>query len=701
MKFSKSSSFLLFSSVILLSIAPLCAQKIRLRSIITPDCGVTSTLKFADIYADGNIAVMGGYACKGAFIFDISDPDHPKLASWYDPTPNQTFLEAIVIGNRGYFGSGGPTPSGSPGSGEGVHIVDLSDPYHPALLGKVNSSIGNGFNGLHEMVVFDQNGQRYLIENYNSFATKLIKVINVTDPASPVFVRDIDPTEVSWVHAVHIRGNRMFTSGWGTSSARGRTEIYDISNIQTQAPQLLGYVEDPNSSVTSGNNMHSSWTSEDGKYLYSAREVTNSNGPNPGDVRTYDISDPAVPVLVNRVSMSDLGLNAITPHNPVVSGGKLYVSWYQAGLQVFDISAPSQPKRLGQYDTYEQTFLPRPNSKKVVDESWDIICGRDNLQNTLPTSYNGAWAVFPFLGEDRVLIGDLNAGLLIVDVSGTNSAARNGNSDFDGDRKTDLSVYTPGSGTWYFENTSSGNLEARPWGLPDDQPTPGDYDGDGKADVAVFRPSDGYWYVKTAAGEIQFISWGQDGDIPVPADYDSDGKTDAAVFRPSTGYWYIRQSTLGVKFVSWGQAGDKPLAGDYDGDGKADLAVFRPSSGYWYVIQSSSSVPVFVSFGAAEDKPLAGDFTGDGRSDYAVYRPSTGYWYVLDASGQSIIYFSWGLPTDTPVPADYDGDGKADFAVYRPNESVWYIVNSSTGGFNFRQFGQVGDKPSPAASNPQ
>ena len=154
------------------------AQKVRLRSRITPDCGVTSDLKFADIWADGNIAVMGSYNCRGAFIFDVSNPDAPTLASWYNPAPNQAFLEAIVIGDRGYFGSGGQGPS-SPSSGDGVHIVDLTNPQNPVLLGKVNSSTGGGFSGIHEMVIFDQGGQRYLIENYNGFANKLQKVINI------------------------------------------------------------------------------------------------------------------------------------------------------------------------------------------------------------------------------------------------------------------------------------------------------------------------------------------------------------------------------------------------------------------------------------------------------------------------------------------------------------------------------------------
>ncbi|MEQ1765652.1 MAG: hypothetical protein ABL984_21165, partial [Pyrinomonadaceae bacterium] len=291
------------------------AQKVRLRSRITPNCGVVTALKFADIWADGNIAVMGSYHCRGAFIFDVSNPDAPTLANWYNPSPNQSFLEAIVIGNRGYFGSGGQGPT-SPTTGDGVHIVDLTNPQTPVLLGKVNSTTGGGYSGIHEMAVFDQGGQRFLIENYNSFATKILKVINITDPAAPVFVRDITPTEIAWVHAMHIRGNKMYTSGWGTGSVKGRTEIYDISNIASQAPNLLGFIEDANASASNGNNMHSSWTSENGNYLYSAREVTNSNGASPGDVRVYDVSNPATPLLVNRVTMADLGLNAVTPHNP-------------------------------------------------------------------------------------------------------------------------------------------------------------------------------------------------------------------------------------------------------------------------------------------------------------------------------------------------------------------------------------------------
>ena len=679
------------------------AQKVRLRSKITPSCGTSSLLKFADIWADGNIAVMGSYNCRGAFIFDISNPDAPTLANWYNPSPNQSFLEAIVIGSRGYFGSGGQGP-GSPTTGDGVHLVDLTNPASPVLLGKVNATTGGGFNGIHEMVILDQGGRRFLIENYNGFANKLLKVIDITDPAAPVFIRDLDPTEISWVHAVHIRGSKLYTSGWGTSSVRGRTEIYDISNIATQAPTLLGFIEDANASVSNGNNMHSSWTSEDGNYLFSAREVTNSNGPSPGDVRVYDVSNPATPLLIDKVTMTDLGLNAVTPHNPVVMGNKLYVSWYQAGMQVFDISTPADLKRIGQYDTYPAPFraeqAAKSRSKSLSDEPWDIICGRDSLQNSLPTTYNGTWAVFPFLGADKVLIGEMNEGLLIVDTTKVTSPVKNVVSDFDGDGKTDLSRFSPGNGSWTVERSSDQTQFGFSWGIADDVIVPADYDGDGKSDVAIWRPADGTWWIHGSAGQISVLQFGLAGDIPVAGDFDADGKGDIAVWRPNGGVWYILQSTLGLRITQWGMVGDKPVTADWDGDGKTDIAVFRPSEGIWFVIPSSTSIATHAYWGIAGDRPIGGDFNGDGRSEYTIYRPSEGLWYVLDGAAGTYFAVPWGLAEDIPVAGDYDGDSKMDLSVYRPSEGNWYRLNSSDISFSGFHFGQTGDRPAPASANP-
>jgi hypothetical protein len=670
--------------------ADVAAQKVRLRSQITPNCNSgTSRLKFADIYADGNIAVQGTYQCRGAFIYNVSNPDAPTLSAWYNPGNNQQFLEAIVVGNRGYFGSG---------NGGGVHIVDLTNPTTPVLLGIVNTTSGNGFASIHEMVVFSQNGATYLIENFNGFSNKLLKVINVSNPAAPVFIRDINPTEVSWVHAMHIRGNRMFTSGWGTSTTRGRTEIYDITNINTQAPALLGFIEDP-TSTTAGNSMHSSWSSEDGNFLYSCRETSNGNG----DVRVYNVSNPAQPLLVKRIGMNDLNLNAVTPHNPVVMGNKLYVAWYQAGLQVFDVGTnPTDPKRVGQYDTFQPQFAPPEEETQnlLSAEPWDIVCASDNLQNALPTSYDGNWAVFPFLGEDKVLAGDLTNGLLVLDVTGANALPKNQVSDFDGDGKTDISVYTPATGVWSIESSSPGTTGVTQFGASGDKIEAGDYDGDGKSDIAVWRPSEGVWYVLGSTRGFFAAQFGASGDVPVAGDYDADGKTDFAVFRPSNGAWYIQQSTLGFRATQFGVSTDKPMVGDFEGDGKTDLAVWRPSNGTWYILQSSSSLLIGAQFGVSTDKPLTGDFDGDTKTDLVVYRPGEGSWYILNSQTNSLGVYRFGVASDMPIPADYDGDGKTDVAVFRATENAWYRLNSTNGAFVARNFGQSGDVPSPSSVQP-
>ncbi len=656
------------------------ALPVRLRSEIAPPCtsGSGANFKYADLFASGNIAVQGSYGCRGAFIYDITNPDAPVLASWYNPGNNQQFLEAIVVGNRGYFGSG---------NGGGVHIVDLTNPSSPVLLGNVNSTSGSGHNSIHEMVVFDQNGGTFLVENFNSLSTKTIKIINVTNPAAPVFVRNITPTEPQWVHAMVVRGNRMFFSGWGNSTNAGRTEIYDISNITTQTPTLLGFVTDT-TGVTNGNNMHSAWPSDDGNWLYSCREVTQSNGPTPGDLRVYDISNPAAPVLRNSIGMAALGLNAVTPHNPVVMGNYLYVAWYQAGLQIFNISNKANPVRVGQYDTFPGAFAPPAQEKEVLAnaEPWDLVCGSNFIENFLPTTYDGAWAVYPYLGQSKVLIGDLARGLLIVDTSLISSPTRVLIATPDA-RGTNVSIFSPATGAWQMEVDT--RMDAAGFRQAGDIIVSADYDGDEVSDFAVFRPSNGTWHIQESKAGRVLVRFGMSGDIPVPADYDADGRADVAVWRPSTGMWYIMQSIVGFRAQQWGAVGDKPLTGDYDGDGKADVAVWRPSNGTWYVLPSTAAIPVHQAFGQSGDRPLNADFDGNGTSDFAVYRPSSGSWYIFDSVTRDFTAYNFGTAEDMPVPVDYDRDGKSDIAVFRPSANARYGINSSTGEFFADQLSRI------------
>lgn len=308
-----------------------------------------------------------------------------------------------------------------------------------------------------------------------------------------------------------------------------------------------------------------------------------------------------------------------------------------------------------------------------------------------------------------ILLGFLTASVgLANDNASTN---RNPVADFDGDGKSDISVFRPSNGYWYISK-SSGGYSFLQWGLGTDRLVPGDYDGDGRTDLAVYRIGagvspfnsvDNTWYILRSSDNTYIgRQWGKSGsnedDQPVPADYDGDGKTDLAVYPVNdavgdSSYFLILQSSTNTRVIrQWGINTDKRVPADYDGDGKADYAVYR--NGTWFILQSSNGLIRIEYFGLGSDKVVPGDFDGDGRADLAVWRPSNGYWYWINSSNRVFNSYQFGLSDDKPVPADYDGDGKTDIAVFRPSSGIWYL-QQSTKGFRAEQFGLSDDIPIP------
>jgi glucose/arabinose dehydrogenase len=272
--------------------------------------------------------------------------------------------------------------------------------------------------------------------------------------------------------------------------------------------------------------------------------------------------------------------------------------------------------------------------------------------------------------------------------------------DFDGDAKTDLAVWRPGTNAQFLViNSSTNALVTTTWGTTNDLVVPGDYDGDFKTDHAVWRPSNGTWFIRNSNnGSTTNVGWGIANDVPVPADYDGDGLADVAVWRPSNGTWYIRNSSnASITVFGWGVSTDQPVAGDFDADGKADIAVWRPSTGVWYIVNSSNGSFTVQGWGISTDVPVPGNYDGDDRADIAVWRPSNGTWYIRNSSNASITVRGWGISTDVPVPGDYNGDGKTDTAIWRPSSGQWYIFSSLNNFVSILQHGAGGDTPVPSA----
>ena len=208
----------------------------------------------------------------------------------------------------------------------------------------------------------------------------------------------------------------------------------------------------------------------------------------------------------------------------------------------------------------------------------------------------------------------------------------------------------------------------------------GDFDGDGLVDYVAY--SAGTWNTVLAAGGSVVKYWGASGDIPVVADYDGDGKVDYVVYRPNdhdgfSRFYNLRSSDGLGTAIDLGLAGDIPMVGDYDGDGWADYAVWRESNGMWYVKSSrTQSMVASKQWGLPGDVPLGTDLDRDGRVDFIVWRPSNGIWYS-SLSGGGMKAVQWGLSGDIALGLDYFGEGVGSYTIFRPSGQTLYSLSST------------------------
>ncbi len=315
-----------------------------------------------------------------------------------------------------------------------------------------------------------------------------------------------------------------------------------------------------------------------------------------------------------------------------------------------------------------------------------------SANDTISQSSNNANHALKFSKLAITFVGELAKGAI--------ASQRKAPVDFDGDAKTDISIFRPAAGEWWYQKSSNGGNAALQFGTATDRLVPADFTGDSKTDIAFWRPSSGEWFVLRSEDNSFFsFPFGAPGDIPLVGDFDGDGKADPTVFRPSNSTWFISKSSGGLQISTFGAAGDIPASADYDGDGRSDIAIYRPASGEWWISRSSNATVYAFQFGAATDKIVTGDYTGDGKADAAFWRGTTGEWFILRSEDNSFYSVPFGAAGDLPAPGDYDGDGKFDPAVFRPSSSNWFI-NRTTAGILIASFGAGGDQPVPNAFVP-
>ncbi|MEO5859215.1 MAG: PQQ-dependent sugar dehydrogenase [Pyrinomonadaceae bacterium] len=431
----------------------------------------------------------------------------------------------------------------------------------------------------------------------------------------------------------------------------------------------------------------------------------------------------------NTLWVGDVGQNAIEEVDNIVSGGNYGWRVYEGGQ-----CTNNDPQLCSTGATPISSIPPIFQYTRVLDTSGQNRCSVTGgyvyrgKQNALPVGayvyadyctgeimlWNGSQQTIlsDTSNNNFVSFGEDEDGEIYVVRQHLNFVANSGsiariagartNSDFDGDGATDLSVYRPAGGIWYWYNPLTNGGTQIQFGLSTDRPVSEDYDGDGKTDIAVFRPSTGVWYIlRSSDSTVQYAQWGISTDIPAVGDFTGDRRADVAVYRPEEGRWYIQRSGTGLYDVfNFGLAEDQPVNGDFDGDGRNDVTVWRPSDGVWWRINSSNGAISAFQFGQPGDVPAQADYDGDGRTDEALYRPSAGTWFINQSLTSTLRAMQFGISEDIPVPGDYDRDGRDDIAVYRPSSGAWWVTRSTDLSYFAFGFGLAGDIPGPSVDHP-
>ena len=228
--------------------------------------------------------------------------------------------------------------------------------------------------------------------------------------------------------------------------------------------------------------------------------------------------------------------------------------------------------------------------------------------------------------------------------------------DYDGNGISELGALRYASGYWYVRRINEQQLTlfgGSYWAGPESVAAGGfvpeahDYDGDGKTDPTMYREVSGLWSVLFSASGYALVSavFGGNGYVPVPADYDGDGKTDFAVYNETTGEWLLLYSGDNFRLISglFGGAGFTAAPADYDGDGKADISIYEEATGLWIILPSSTLtsrgyVPIVAIFGGPGYIPASADYNGDGKADVAIYNEALGLWYIASIDGTIVAW---------------------------------------------------------------
>jgi hypothetical protein len=194
-------------------------------------------------------------------------------------------------------------------------------------------------------------------------------IFSIADPVNPVYLDTFYHSYITYVHDGYIYNDTAIFNGGNNGMYYG---YFGDTQNPVEIDALPFYLDQ-------GYN-HSGWLTPDKTHYIMSDETHGMR------MKMIDMQPGA-----NLLSTCDLigsNVNAFSiPHNQLIRGNYLYVSYYFDGVRVFDISDPCNMQQVAWYDTYPG----------------DAIDGE----------YAGCWGTYPLLPSGKILASDMQTGLYV------------------------------------------------------------------------------------------------------------------------------------------------------------------------------------------------------------------------------------------------------------------------------------------------
>ncbi len=224
--------------------------------------------------------------------------------------------------------------------GKGVLVVNVTDPAAPELIGALPFGLGDF--GAHRIFTEPRNdgtSRLYMVDGGSPIAS----IWNVTDPAAPVHLGDYAlANSESGFHDLFVADDVMYLADISGNALR----IVDAS-APAAAVEVGHTAADPRLVGA-----HSAWVA---RIAGRTVAVTSTEGYDTA-VSVVDV-DPASETFLDIVGAWKLRPE-VSAHHLVVAGDTAYVTHYQDGLRVLDLSDPTAPRQVAYANTWDPAGPP-------------------------------------------------------------------------------------------------------------------------------------------------------------------------------------------------------------------------------------------------------------------------------------------------------------------------------------------------------